>query len=116
MHPKVSEKGRYSACVLDADINNEAGSATMTMRDKTISKESCDELCNLMLSIKLKAEEDALDTSTEDGSVFRNSFVTDRTMQKEEMYEMVETWIDVEDNKDIIELARLDKVEEIVFS
>ena len=109
----------------NADINNEAGSATVPIRDKKISKEACEDLCSLFKNIRLRAEVEALDTSTEEGSVFRNSFVTEKEMEKEDLELMVNTWVDVEDRKDVIDsivdeeldsLDKLDKVEEIYLS
>ena len=103
----------------NADINNEAGSATVPLWDKTISKEACEDLCYLLENIRFRAEIEALNTSTEEGSIFRNSFVTEKEMEKKDLELMMDTWVDVEDRKDIIdsivdeELENLDKLEKI---
>ena len=66
-----------------------------------------------------KYQIERLDTSTEEGSVFRNSFVTEKEVEKEDLELMVDTWVDVEDRKDIIDSIvdeELDKVEEMYSS
>ena len=48
----------------NADINNEVGSATIAMRDKTLSENDTDELCALLADVKLKAETNSIDTAS----------------------------------------------------
>ncbi len=56
-----------------ADINNTAGSASLTAKHKMISNELCDELCQLMTNVKIKVVE-CVDTSAIDG-VFKDSLI-----------------------------------------
>ena len=49
-----------------ADINNTAGSTSLTAKHKMISNELCDELCQLMTNVKIKVVE-CVDTSAIDG-------------------------------------------------
>jgi len=59
------------------DIENEVGHASTPQCKKVVSEDTCNELCNLMESIVLKADECCIDTTAAEGSIFRDSFVTD---------------------------------------
>lgn len=84
----------------NADINNEVGSASMPERDKVVSDEILNEMCNLMTSVQLKAEDSAVDTETV-ASVLKNTFVTEKEISKEDLFDMIENWIDEEDEEEI---------------
>ena len=84
------------------DINNEVGHASTLEWKKVVSKETCNELCNLMNSIKLRANESSIDTTTAVGNVFRDTFVTDGDISNDDLHDMAEAWIDIEDNEDMI--------------
>ena len=84
------------------DINNEVGHASRPEWKKVVSKETCNELCNLMNSIKLRANESSIDTTTAVGNVFRDTFVTDGDISNDDFHDMAEAWVDIEDNEDMI--------------
>jgi hypothetical protein len=84
------------------DINNEVGHASTPEWKKVVSNDTCNELCNLMNNIKLKAKECSIDTTTAVGNVFRDSFVTDGDISNDELHDMAETWINIEDNEHMI--------------
>jgi len=84
------------------DINNEVGHASIPEWKKVVSKDTCNELCNLMNSIKLRANECSIDTRTAVGNVFRDTFVTDGDISNDDFHDMAEAWIDIEDNEDMI--------------
>ena len=54
----------------NADINNDVGSATISVRDKTLTENDTDELCALLADVKLKAENNSIDTTSAVGKVF----------------------------------------------
>ena len=84
------------------DINNEVGHASTPEWKKVVSNDTCNELCNLMNNIKLRAKECSIDTTTTVGNVFRDTFVTDGDISNDDLHDMAEAWIDIEDNEDMI--------------
>jgi hypothetical protein len=48
----------------DIGITNEVGSATLSNKDRTVSKEECDELCTLIRALKVKVDVTGVDTNT----------------------------------------------------
>ena len=97
----------------NADINNAVGSSSIPNRDKIVSDDVLSEMCNLMSSIKLKAEDSNVDTEVVAG-VLKDSFVTDKEMKEDDLLDMVENWIDEEDDKEIADgiiQDELDKLE-----
>jgi len=49
----------------DLEIDNDLGSATVSDDRKKLSKEDCDELCNMMKTLSTKARDTSLDTNKE---------------------------------------------------
>ena len=84
------------------DINNEVGHASTPEWKKVVSNDTCNELCNLMNSIKLRANECSIDTTTAVGNVFRDTFVTDGDISNDDFHDMAEAWVNIEDNEDMI--------------
>ena len=96
------------------DINNEVGSRSMSEKEKTIDRQACLELCNLMNEIVLKCNSEENDLSKGNGVAFQHSFVTDGALNLTELEEMAEMWMTVEDNEvvsDLIMNDELDKLE-----
>ena len=85
------------------DIHNDVGRSSVPFKDKVVSKEISDELCDLMNSIQLKADEYCVDTESNAGHVFKDTFVTDgESISQNDMECMVEVWINIEDDEDIV--------------
>lgn len=87
------------------DINNEVGSASVPDKDKRISKEECDELCSLLKSIQIKTSESNVNTATTAYGL-ADSFASEveaQNLSNEQWQEMVENWIEIEDDEDIID-------------
>ena len=84
------------------DINSEVGHASTPEWKKVVSNDTCNELCNLMNNIKLRAKECSIDTTTAVGNVFRDTFVTDGDISNDDLHDMAEAWIDIEDTEDMI--------------
>ena len=87
------------------DINNEVGSASMPDKDKRISKEECDELCRLLKSIQIKTRETGTNTATTAYGL-ADSFASEveaQNISKENWEGMVENWIEIEEDGDLID-------------
>ena len=65
-------------------------------------KETCEEFCQLMANVKLKAIKSSINSGSDVCAVFLDSFVVERDLTDTEMKNMVETWIGMEDNKEEI--------------
>ena len=86
-----------------SDINSSVGSAIITESHKVVSKELCDELFHLMSDVKLIAQKTLLDTSNTTGAVFKCTFANqDNNIYEEEMSKMAKTWINIEDDIEIM--------------
>lgn len=98
----------------NADINNEVGSRSWHgEKFKTVSKEVSDELCLLMSDIKLKVSTGELDSKPGAGEVFNDSFAIDTGLSKQDIQSMADTWINVEDDPEIIDAIVDDELEDI---
>jgi hypothetical protein len=86
----------------DNDINNDVGSESVSIRDKTLSAEDCQALCGLMRSLQMKADESGVNTGTEAHGL-QGSFVEEGAMSNEEMEAIVENWTFVEDDPCVID-------------
>ena len=53
-------------------------------------------------SIKLKANESSIDTTTTVGNVFKHTFVTEGALSNDDFHDMAEVWVNFEDNEDMI--------------
>ena len=101
----------------NADINNNVGSATLAHRKKVMSDDICNELCKLMSQVKAKAH--PLNDTFIVTAVFHSSFVVDPTFSTKDMEDMVSTWVNIEDDRDIVDaivdeqLENIDDVSEI---
>jgi hypothetical protein len=70
----------------------------MSVKDKNkLSKEICDDFCNIMETISTKATQ--IDIIKE-GHGLSGSFVNEDLAQ-EEMEEAINTWIEIEDDEDV---------------
>ena len=56
-----------------------------------------------MSAVKLRAQESSLENSTPAGAVFKENFLTeDNKISEEDMLTMAETWINIEDDIEIL--------------
>ena len=88
---------------LNAEIDISVGRTLPPQKIKIVSKEMCDELCCLMADVKLKATEYSINTGSAVGAVFSEQFVVKRDLTDTEMKTMAETWIGIEDNKEVVD-------------
>ena len=95
------------------DINNDVGRASIPERQKVLSKKASDELCDLMSGIKLRANSSYIDVSSSTTNVFKDSFVTDGDLSRDDIENMAEVWVDIEDDQDIVNTIIDDKLQEI---
>ena len=78
----------------DSDILDKVGSVSAPQKAKVVSKEVSDELFQLMADVKLKADEYCIDT-TNMAAVFKDSFVSDCDISRDDMKCMVENWVNI---------------------
>jgi hypothetical protein len=93
-------------------INNEVGSASLSDRDKKISDEDCNVLCNLMKEIQLKSA-NSIDT-VKIALSLHASFAVDPdafSLGDDDWRDMATNWIDIEEDEDMIE-AEIEEVME----
>ena len=86
---------------VNADINNEVGSATMSQKDKTIDNVLLSEMCELMSKVRVRVNEAG--TNTIDAPVLQNSFAVERNATTDDFEEMASNWIDEESDPLVIE-------------
>ena len=96
-------KASILPAVWESDINNDVGSASSSNKSKTICDEECVQLCDLMMNLKVHANETGVGTDIDNGVVFNNSFITEGEFSKGEMHAMVRNWVDIEDNQEMID-------------
>jgi hypothetical protein len=86
-------------------INNEIGSDSLSDRDKKISDEDCNALCDLMKAIQFKSANIMIDTANIALSL-QTSFAVDpdaNILGNDDWRDMAINWIDIEEDKDMIE-------------
>ena len=96
---------------MDLEINNEVGSATLPDKAKKISDSECAELCSLMSALMTKVKETNVNTATTAFGL-EGSFVQDG-LGAEDTREMVETWVDFEDDPLVKEAELEELIEDI---
>jgi hypothetical protein len=90
-----------------ADMENDIGPASVPMKDKVISQEDCLELCNLFTNLYFKV------------SKFENippalaeSLVEEKRCTEKELATIIDNWIDIEDDPNVIEDDVMEAIEE----
>ena len=96
----------------NADIINDVGSASLAQKDKQVSAEACDELCNLMEQVKLKADESGVDAAGK-ARVFEKSFVSDGNLSHTDFELMRDVWIDAEDDPLVVDALVEEELEKV---
>jgi hypothetical protein len=94
----------------DCDINNAVGSASLSVKDKSLSKDACEELCAMMHKLQTKATESG-PLNENEAYGLSGSFVGEGTFGLEEMVAMVKNWVLVEDNPVIMDTEVDDAIE-----
>ena len=93
---------------METTINQEHGSNSIPRGLKTLSSEDCDLLCSLMETLHVKAQ--LVDTEVE-AYALSGSFAADELAPtREQLKVMAESWIDIEDQPEIIDA----EVEELI--
>jgi DDE superfamily endonuclease/Tc5 transposase DNA-binding domain len=96
---------------MNVDINADIGSASTSLAHKTLKKEDCDDLCQLMTMLKVKATEVSLDCR-ETAVAFQDSFVAEPGEFTPDNYvDMIDNWICIEDEKEVINAICDDEIE-----
>jgi hypothetical protein len=73
------------------DINNDIGRSSTSMKHNTIEKTETDELCSLLTSVTLKAEEYRAAATSAVERVFADSFVTGGNITNDDLKAMANT-------------------------
>ena len=100
---------------MNTAINADLGSNTIPAAQKYLSKDDCDELCSLMKSLKMKANEASLNCNTT-AIALQGSFAADGSVvgyDEDDFNTMIENWIEVEDDPFVMEAICEDEIEEI---
>jgi hypothetical protein len=96
---------------MNTAIDSELGSASMTIANKTLSKNDCDQLCELMVQLKVKASAALLDCNNT-AIAFQGSFVAETDQFTPEEYNnMIENWINIEDEEEVINAICEEEIE-----
>ena len=102
------------ACILPLDmeteINKDLGHSGTPLGKKTLSKEDCDELCSLMKAVQLKTKSCELDTNIV-AVALQGSFAEELNLEDKDLMAMVEEWVEVEDDKEMINAIVDEEVE-----
>lgn len=86
----------------------------MSVHDNTLSQEATDDLCAAIRQLKMKADESGIDT-TSVAHVLKGSFVSQGIFSDQDIAAMVENWIDIEGNQDVIFAEADEAIEEQVL-
>jgi hypothetical protein len=88
---------------INADINNSVGSATLPVRDKTITPAQCKELCDLLGQITLICKTNHLQNEPQPPAI-RESLMDDQgeALSQQQLNTVIKNWIEVEDDPVII--------------
>jgi hypothetical protein len=95
-------KARILPIAWENDINNDVGSGSLPMRDKSLSIDDCQALCGLMRSLQVKADASGIDTGREAYGL-EGSFLGEVTLSNTEMEAVVQMWTSIEDDPHVID-------------
>ena len=98
---------------LKVNTNKDVGRASILAKKSVLSKEDSDELCDLMSSIKFRANVSSVDLSSSTVNTFKDSFVSDGDLSRDDMENVAEVWVDIENDEDIVNAVIDDKMQEI---
>ena len=94
------------------DINNDVGGSSVPISMKTLNKYDCDNICNLLETLSVKAKELGVNVYQEAHGL-KGSLVSDEYFTEAEIREMSENWVQVEDDPNIID-AEVDESIELL--
>ena len=94
----------------EADINADLGSASTSAYQRKLSVADCTELCEMMEKMIVQAE---LVDTTVDAIALQGSFVGNGNIARASLAEMVHTWIDIEDQPEVITAEVEEAMEEL---
>jgi DDE superfamily endonuclease/Tc5 transposase DNA-binding domain len=98
---------------MNTTIDAELGRASTSLNCRILKKEDCDELCELMTMLKVKATTDLLDCDKA-GVAFKDSFVSEADQYTAENYnEMIHNWICIEDEEEVMNAVCNQEIEEL---
>eukprot|EP00978_Attheya_sp_CCMP212_P044514 scaffold312923_cov43-Attheya_sp.AAC.1 len=86
----------------ECDINNDVGRSRVPISTKTLNKDDCDNICDLLEQLSVKAKESGVNVSREAHGL-EGSLVSDGSFTRAEIRAMAENWVNVEDDPNIID-------------
>jgi hypothetical protein len=92
----------------DNDINNDVGSESVSIRDKTLSIDDSQALCALMGSLQVKAHASGIDAGRHAHGLQGSFLEEGALLSNTEMEVMVEIWTTIEDDPHVID-AEIDE-------
>ena len=72
---------------MNTEIDQNLGSLSVSVANKTMSAEDCQEICSLMKAIQIKAQEAELDTNTT-AFALQGSFAGEQGFQDQDLADM----------------------------
>ena len=102
------QKANILPAIWNIDINNNVGHK----KEEKLRKDECENLCNMMKMLQLKASEEKLNVSLT-APVLDNSFVNDGNITDEEWVIMRDTWIDLEEDPIVIDSIIDDEINKL---
>jgi hypothetical protein len=87
----------------DNDINNDVGSESVSIRDKTLSAADSQALCGLMRSLQVKADTSGGVDTRRHAYGLQGSFLDEDALSDKEMEHIVENWTIFEDDPRVID-------------
>ncbi|CAB9505697.1 expressed unknown protein [Seminavis robusta] len=98
---------------METAINVDLGSNSIPMKDKVMSKEDSDDLCNLMSALQVKTQETQVDVARH-AIALQGSFAADfDRYSREDVLQMGENWIEIEDEPEVISATIDEEIEEL---
>jgi DDE superfamily endonuclease/Tc5 transposase DNA-binding domain len=98
---------------MNTTIDAELGRSHTSIAEKTLKKEDCDQLCQLMSALKVKVTDASLDCE-HTAYALQGSFVADiEQFTAEDYNDMIENWICIEDEEEVINAVCEDELEEL---
>jgi DDE superfamily endonuclease/Tc5 transposase DNA-binding domain len=110
---RCRRKAKILPINMNTNIDAEIGSASMSESDKTLKKEDCDQLCELMTLLKVKATNASLDCNV-NASVFQESFLSEiEVFSTQDYNDMIDSWICIEDDEEVMNAVLEEELEEL---
>ena len=89
----------------EADINNAVGRASVPEKAKRISDDECNQLCDLVTKLTLKAHTTGVKTNTTASALHDSVMEESNLIATDDLHEAVAAWMDVDNKENINNMA-----------